>query len=102
MDYTPLFNDGNLTPNFLQFKLDVPTNTTPTLSSVGIENNLFHFTVNGVSGVRYTVQSSDNLTNWTSVATNSGAPFIFVEPRDQSITNRFYRTLIESEAVKVN
>lgn len=98
----PAQDSGEYDPNSPWIEFVIPTNTPPALTSVSVDNDLFHFTVNGVTGVRYTVQTSDNLTNWTSIATNSGAPFMFTEPRDLSITNRFYRTIIEAEAVKVN
>lgn len=80
----------------VQLSFVTPTNQTPTLKSIGVTNGLIQFEVSGIQGVKYTVQSSVDHTNWVSRATNSGAPFYFTEPVDLH-TNRFYRTLIESE-----
>ena len=51
----------------------------------------FAFTVNGVSGYKYVVKVSTNLTSWVSVLTNT-APFMFVDTNASQFNQRFYRS----------
>jgi len=51
----------------------------------------FSFSVSGVSGYRYVVQSSTNLIDWISVQTNT-APFTFTDTNAVRLQQCFYRT----------
>lgn len=51
----------------------------------------FVFRVSGIPGYQYIVQSSTNLANWVSVATNT-APFTFTAPNAGQLQQCFYRT----------
>jgi hypothetical protein len=51
----------------------------------------FSFSVSGVSGYQYVVQSSTNLVNWVSVQTNT-SPFIFTNTSTAGSSESFYRT----------
>jgi hypothetical protein len=74
----------------------VPTNSSPTLSvSKPATTNspalLIH--VAGVSNVMYVLESSADLTHWTPLRTNYGAPVTFSAPVSEA-PNRFYRTSV--------
>jgi len=60
--------------------------------------NTLHIDVRGVAAVSYTVQSSGDLTNWTNVQTNVGAPFTFSSDVSDAALN-FYRAQAESGMV---
>lgn len=69
-------------------------NYSATLTAAGVApDGQFEFTVTGVSGQPYTVQTSTNLSlgHWVSVRTNS-VPFVFREAND-SFPQRFYRVI---------
>jgi hypothetical protein len=64
------------------------------LTAPGVSTNgNFQFTVNGLAGQPYTIQTSTNLStdNWIPVLTNT-SPFTFQEPDDMS-PQRFYRVI---------
>jgi hypothetical protein len=65
------------------------------LGSVGISGGMFRFNVTGVPGYDYTVQVSTDLTNWTSVWTNT-APFTFVDTNTALAPSLFYRVVYYS------
>ena len=53
----------------------VPTNSTPTLQSVGFgTDGSFNIQLTGDTNVSYVLQCSTNLVNWTSLSTNSVGP----------------------------
>ena len=71
------------------------TNHTPavqiaTLTSAALAGGNFSFTVSGSPGQAYNVQSSSNLQDWVSLATNT-APSVFVDPAAAQFSQRFYR-----------
>lgn len=51
----------------------------------------FAFSISGISGYQYVVQSSTNLINWVSVQTNT-APFMFTNTSAIKLPRCFYRT----------
>lgn len=72
--------------------LIVYTNAAATLSSPFLFTNGVQFSISGVTGLRYAVQVSTNLTDWTSLATNT-APFGFTDSPANLFPQRFYRSL---------
>jgi hypothetical protein len=86
-------------PIMLQFSSSVSNATengrSLTISS-GSGTNGLTCQVNGVDSVRYVVETSADLTNWTAVRTNIGAPFNFTISSQSAETNRYYRTKIFS------
>jgi hypothetical protein len=54
----------------------------------------FSFNVTGGAGYQYIVQSSTNLTTWTSVTTNI-APFSFTDNNSPNLPKCFYRALYQ-------
>ena len=58
-------------------------------------NGQFSFTFNTDAGFEYVVEGSENLTNWTALATNpgSGAPLRYTESAT-GLSHRFYRVLL--------
>jgi hypothetical protein len=87
----------------LEFTLWVPAGSggfayqrsTPTLASLSgasINNCQFSFSYTADAGVSYVVQSSSNLVNWVSLATNvaPGSPVLFTNTLNSSGAN-FYR-----------
>ena len=72
----------------------------PTLTNVNYSAaNTLQFTLLGVPSFNYTIQSSTNLTDWTSQVTNS-APFSFADPNANAIIPlmRFYRSMLFPDA----
>jgi len=67
----------------------------PSLTAVGFANGAFQLTVSGDPGANYEIDSSTNLTDWTSVFSNNVAttPFTW---SDSGATNSgtFYRVLL--------
>jgi hypothetical protein len=73
----------------------VPDSSSGTLAwALNTNGPSFRLAVNGVPGVRYVIQASATLTNWTAVVTNYGGPFVWSEPISKQPTNRFYRVMI--------
>ena len=80
---------------FARFQFSVPSLQTPTLSGwVDAKAGGLHLAVAGIPNVKYVIQASNDLTNWTSLVTNVGAPFFWSDPLVPQVTNRFYRTRI--------
>lgn len=69
---------------------NVPT-TAATLAALPGSAGQFNFSVSGVSGYQYVVQTSTNLTDWISVQTNL-APFTFTDMNAGQWPQCFYRT----------
>jgi hypothetical protein len=69
----------------------------PTLSSaVRLANGQFKFRVNGTAGQNYTLQSSTDLFNWTSIITinSPSSAFDVIDPNGANVTRRFYRVSV--------
>ncbi len=69
---------------------------TPWLSAPGLSSNReAQFTVSGVAGYRYVVQSRTNLSSgsWMPVLTNT-APFVFTGSNTAAAPSRFYRAIV--------
>jgi hypothetical protein len=64
----------------------------PTLTSPKYSNGRYSFAVSGVSGQKYAVESSRNLSLWTRQTTNT-APFTFVDTNASQYNQRFYRAV---------
>ncbi len=73
-----------------------PRNQPTTITALSNPNHHIHFTITGPIGPDYTVQTSTNLTNWsTAFTTNSPTtPFNWTDPNASSLTRRFYRLLL--------
>jgi mono/diheme cytochrome c family protein len=67
------------------------------LSSGGFTNGVFQMSFAGPVGSNYVLQVSTNLTQWTSISTNTPAttPFVLTDPRSPGGSSRFYRVLQE-------
>ena len=78
----------------------VPSDSSPTLGVTATTTDghpMLQIHVRGVSKVVYVLESSANLTNWTALRTNWGAPVTFLD----SISNgpgRFYRVSLKADA----
>jgi hypothetical protein len=71
---------------------DVLPSSVSTLASLPNAAGCFSFNISGGAGYQYIVQTSTNLTTWTSVATNT-APFTFTDNNSPNLPKCFYRTL---------
>ena len=69
-----------------------------TLTALQGSDGWFSFSVSGISGYQYVVQSSTYLINWVSVQTNT-APFTFTDTNAASLPQCFYRTLYLTQGV---
>jgi hypothetical protein len=72
--------------------LIVVSTAAATLSPTASTKGHFSFTINGVSGYQYAVQTSSDMIHWTPVQTNT-APFSFVDSNASKFSHRFYRTV---------
>ena len=71
--------------------LTVMTSPAATLSAANrAEDGTFSFLVTGVPGYKYVIQSSTDLSNWSSVKTNT-APFTFTD-NSPNADQKFYRS----------
>ncbi len=52
----------------------------------------FEFTVSGISGASYIIETSTNLVNWAPVETNA-APFLFLDANVTQYACRFFRAV---------
>ena len=64
----------------------------PMLSSPSSVNDGFQLNVEGVGGIKYAVESSSNLTDWTAIVTNQ-SPFTFLDTNVVADPQRFYRAV---------
>jgi hypothetical protein len=62
-----------------------------TLNFPASTNSGFQFSVSGVSGLNYAVETSSNLVDWFSICTNA-SPFSFADTNANSFPRRFYRS----------
>ncbi|PYJ62499.1 MAG: hypothetical protein DME24_03630 [Verrucomicrobia bacterium] len=71
-----------------------PTSLKPTAASFAnlkwLTNGQFQFTLNGGLGLSYLVQASSDLTNWSTITTNT-APFDYTDVTADNPSARFYR-----------
>lgn len=74
--------------------LIVFTNAAATLTSAALVTNGIQFSVTGISGLSYVVQSSTNLATWISLATNQ-SPFIFTDTNILAFSQQFYRVVFD-------
>ena len=67
--------------------------TQPTVSSITFNNGQLTFQVNGETGPDYDIQTSTNLTNWSTVfITNSPPmPFQWLDTNAATLPAQFYR-----------
>jgi hypothetical protein len=73
--------------------LSVYSSTVPALNGLSFDaGNNFSFTVAGVPGFNYAVQSSTNLIDWVPLLTNT-SPFIFIDTNSASFQQQFYRSI---------
>lgn len=71
----------------------VYSNATPTLTvDSASTNGQFQFDILGVTGLRYSVETSSNLIDWMPLQTNV-SPFTFVDTNSTALPQRFYRSL---------
>jgi hypothetical protein len=68
-----------------------------TLTSAALISSGFSFSVNGIWGYSYVIQSSIDLVNWYPIATNT-APFVFVDPNTSQNGQKFYLAVYYSAA----
>lgn len=85
--------DPGLTP-LAQWTFTVPADA-PNVASVSKSGESLEISVAGVPNVEYVLQCSSNLTNWVSVKTNIGGPFVWTTAVTDS--NLFYRTVITGQ-----
>jgi mono/diheme cytochrome c family protein len=66
-------------------------------SSPGFTNGVFQMAFNGPPGFTYLLQVSTNLTQWSSILTNTPtvSPFVLSDPGGPSRAARFYRIVLE-------
>ena len=83
---------GGLSKTSAPVTISVVTPVTVTLSSPQVTNGQFQFTYTANPGLNYVVQNSPDLTNWTSLATNtaSASNELYGEAFDVNFL-RFYR-----------
>ncbi|HEX9047466.1 MAG TPA: fibronectin type III domain-containing protein [Verrucomicrobiae bacterium] len=70
----------------------VPSNAAAELTAAAAPSGQFSFRVNGISGARYAVQVTADLTHWTTLATNV-APFVFQDSGVGKPVQCFYRAV---------
>ena len=81
-------NDGNTVTRSLPIAVAALAFGNPSFT-----DNAFQVPLLGAANYNYVVQWSDNLNDWTSLATNRG-PFTFIET-NANAPRRFYRALIQ-------
>lgn len=72
--------------------LIVYTNAAATLTPPILLTNGLQFSITGVTGLNYIVQSSTNLADWVSLATNQ-TPFTFLDTNAPGFPQQFYRVI---------
>jgi len=84
--------DSGLTSTSLVVNISVVAPAAVTLSSPVVSNGQFQFTYSADAGLRYVVENSSNLVNWSSLTTNtaSGSTVLYDEVLDVNVL-RFYR-----------
>jgi hypothetical protein len=71
--------------------------TAPFLSAYGVVSNQFGFNITGESNQIVVLEASTNLSNWSSLATNTldASPLYFIDPAWQTFQGRFYRARLQ-------
>lgn len=90
--YTLVVTGSNGFTTNLAASLTIYPTAAATLTPVAYAGGQYAFTVAGVSGSQYVVQTSTNLVNWNSVQTNT-APFTFLDANAGRFNQGYYRTL---------
>jgi uncharacterized repeat protein (TIGR01451 family) len=72
--------------------LSVYSTAAATLGSFSYSGTQAQFSVAGVPGYKYAVQTSTNLVDWSSIKTNT-SPFTFTDTNLVNMPDRFYRTV---------
>ena len=83
------FSPGGTQP-FRFITLSVPISETPALQ-VSVKTNYLNLAVAGIPDVTYNIETSSTLTNWVSVFTNVGGPFVWSKPFAPAEQGQFYR-----------
>jgi len=85
-------DNSGLTSTSSVVNISVVAPAAVTLSSPVVSNGQFQFTYSADAGLRYVVENSSNLVNWSSLTTNtaSGSPVLYGEAFDVNVL-RFYR-----------
>jgi pectate lyase len=75
------------------FNVSVSMPAKPQVTTTTFANGIFQFTINGDAGPDYIVVASTNLTDWSSIFTNSSPalPLIWNDTNSTAFTQRFYR-----------
>jgi len=70
----------------------------PTLTSSVLPDLSFHMNASGPDGAWFTIESSDDLINWTPLCTNQvvNGSIDFIDPDAQTSQSRFYRAVPEA------
>jgi hypothetical protein len=78
------------------FTVTVSVPARPTLGMPGMTNGQCGFWLNGDPGPDYTVQTSTNLTSWSSVATvdTPTLPYFWADTNSAAFPARFYRAIL--------
>ena len=85
-------DNSGLTSTSSVVNISVVAPAAVTLSSPVVSNGQFQFTYSADAGLRYVVENSSNLVNWSSLTTNtaSGSTVLYGEAFDVNVL-RFYR-----------
>ena len=85
-------DNGGLSSTSAVVNISVVAPAAVTLSSPVVSNGQFQFTYSANAGLRYVVENSSNLVNWSSLTTNtaSGSTVLYGEVFDVNVL-RFYR-----------
>jgi hypothetical protein len=90
--WDPRFQSTNLSA---QLPISVPALSAPTLTPrLDSNGSTFRLAVAGIPNVRYVIECSFTLTNWTAIATNDGGPFVWSASVSPQAANRFYRVSV--------
>jgi hypothetical protein len=78
------------------FTFSVPEPVVPTVQATIVDTNL-NLSIQGVSNAVYAVQSTTDLSNWSTISSQTNAPFEWSEPVDTEAFQRFYRVQITGQ-----
>jgi glucosylceramidase len=78
------------------FTATVTRPVAPNLNAVSITNNNIEFQISGDTGPDYIIQTSTNLTSWSSIATSNSPtlPFFWIDTNSAALPFSFYRVLL--------
>ena len=92
-DYSVLVTNSAGSVTSQPASLAVFTNAVATLSNASsFANGQFQFSIAGVAGLDYVIQSSSNLVDWVPVVTNV-SPFSFADTNAANFSQGFYRAV---------